>query len=201
MIRRLALRLVALAVVVAAIAGALVTEHVDARSRAVSTAHQPAGWAGQQQGLLSFALPPGFVAVAPGTGIGTATAQWTKPAKRAVAPPPAVVLYVESGAVGPLAARAALVTRSRSAELGVQPSRPVRPVPVPGSVGAASAEWTWNQPLRSTAKPVASRQVEVLVQTRGAQQFGLSLGGPASYLTDQIVDDFLRSISVASAAP
>ncbi len=176
-------------------------ERAAARSVARAVAGQPAGWTSQRQGALSFALPPGFVAVAPGAGVREATAQWTKTGDRALAAPPAVVLYVEDGALGPLAARAALVTRSRSAELGVQPSRPLHAVPVPGSEGARAAEWTWDQSLGTSGKPVPSRQVEVVVQTSGRQQYGLTLGGPAAYLSDQVVEDFLGSISVAGAAP
>lgn len=166
-----------------------------------AVAGTPAGWTSQRQGVLSFALPPGYVAVAPGAGVAAATAQWTKAGDRALAVPPAVVLYVEDGAVGPLAARAALVTRSRSAELGAQPWRPLRSVPVPGSAGALAVQWSWDQPMGASAKPVPSRQVEVVVQVPGRQQYGLSIGGPAAYLSDQIVEDFLGSISVAGAAP
>ncbi|GAB3591158.1 hypothetical protein GCM10027446_08150 [Angustibacter peucedani] len=157
----------------------------------------PEGWTTQQQGALSFALPPGFEPVPSGAGLTVAAAQWTKTDDRKLAVAPAAVVYLENGAVGPLAVRGALVTRSRSAELGVQPSRPLRTVPVPGSAGAAAVEWTFGQRLRAVKKPLASRQLEVVVQLDGREQYGLSLGGPAAFLTDQVVQDFLASITVS----
>lgn len=183
---------------VVAVASALGDAGRDGDVRAASV---PAGWSVQRQGALSFALPPGFAPVPSGTGLAAAAAQWTKTDERVLLVAPAVVVYVENGPVGPLAARAALVTRSRSAELGVQPSRPLRAVPVPGSAGAASAGWTWDQPLGATKTSVASRQVEVVVQVAGRQQYGLSLGGPATYVTDQLVAGFLASVTVSGATP
>ncbi len=182
------------AVAVAA-ARAQVTTTAGAQVRAA-----PDGWTQQRQGDLSFALPPGFAPVPAGAGLVAAAAQWTKSPDRGLVVAPAVVVYVENGTVGPLAARATLVTRSRSAEFGVQPSRPLHAVPVPGSSGAAAAEWAWDQPLGATKKPVASRQVEVVVQVDGRQQYGLSLGGPAAYVTDQVVADFLASVAVSGDA-
>ena len=158
----------------------------------------PAGWTGAQQGSLAFALPPGFTKRPEGSGMPGAAAQWTNTSDAKLAIPPAVAVFVETGAVGPLEVRTDLVGKARSAELGAQPVGPAATVDVPGSTGAKSLEWVWDYAPVQGQPAVPSRQVEVVVQTAGDEQYGLLIGGPASYLTDEIVDSFLSSIAVVT---
>jgi hypothetical protein len=139
----------------------------------------PDGWAPVRQGALTFAIPAGFTKRPPGTGMPGATTQWTKADDSGLAIPPAELLR-----------------DSRKATLGVDPTGPARQVQVPGASGAAVLEWVWDYDFLADKPPVPSRQVEVLVQTPGPEQYGLLLGGPSKYLTDDVVTDFLASVAL-----
>jgi hypothetical protein len=156
----------------------------------------PDGWAPARQGALVFALPDGFTKRPPGGGMPGAAAQWTKTDSTALAVPPAVAVFAETGRVGPLGVRAELLADSRKVQLGVGPTGPARQVRVPGALGATVLEWVWDYDVLADKPPVPSRQVEVLVQTSGPEQYGLLLGGPSKYLTDQVVADFLAAVAV-----
>jgi hypothetical protein len=156
----------------------------------------PKGWTVTRQGDLTFALPPGFTQVAGGAGMPGAAAQWTKAGATGLAVPPAVAVFVETGRVGPLGVRTELVRRARTAELGADPFGPARPTVVPGSLGATTLEWVWDYDVVAGRRPVPSRQIEVLVQAAGPRQYGLLIGAPATYLTDDLVDAFTASIAV-----
>lgn len=156
----------------------------------------PPGWTAAREGDLVFALPPGFVPRPEGTGIAGATHQWTKTDDPELPIPPAVAVFVETGSVGPLGVRTELLSGVRSADLGAEPFGPPQPVQVPGSVGANLLEWRWDYDVLADHDPVASRQVEVLVQTEGDRQYGLMLGAPSAFLTDDVVSAFTASIAV-----
>jgi hypothetical protein len=156
----------------------------------------PDGWAPVRQGALTFAIPAGFTKRPPGTGMPGATTQWTKADDSGLAIPPAVAVFVETGQLGPLGVRTELLRDSRKATLGVDPTGPARQVQVPGASGAAVLEWVWDYDFLADKPPVPSRQVEVLVQTPGPEQYGLLLGGPSKYLTDDVVTDFLASVAL-----
>jgi hypothetical protein len=156
----------------------------------------PAGWTAAREGDLVFALPPGFTPRPDGSGIAGATHQWTKTDDPQLPLPPAAAVFVETGAVGPLGVRTELLRSVRSADLGAQPFGPAQPVQVPGSMGANRLEWRWDYDVLADHDPVASRQVEVLVQTAGDRQYGLMLGAPSTFLTDDVVDAFTSSIAV-----
>jgi hypothetical protein len=159
----------------------------------------PQGWAPARQGALTFALPAGFTKRPPGTGMPGAATQWTKADSTGLAIPPAVAVFVETGRLGPLGVRAELLRDSRKATLGVDPIGPARQVQVPGAAGAAVLEWVWDYDFLADKPPVPSRQVEVLVQTSGSEQYGLLLGGPSKYLTDDVVTGFLASVALQPA--
>ncbi|MGN6301114.1 MAG: hypothetical protein ACTHN8_08490 [Angustibacter sp.] len=156
----------------------------------------PAGWTPAQQGRLAFALPPGFTARPAGVGMPGAAGQWTKTDAPELKIPPAVAVFVETGSVGPLEVRTKLVTQARTAELGSQPVGPATDLAVPGSTGAKVVEWRWDYDVVSDQPPVPSRQVEVVVQTDGAEQYGLLIGAPAQYLTDDVVSAFTSSLAI-----
>jgi hypothetical protein len=156
----------------------------------------PPGWSPAREGDLVFALPPGFTPRPDGSGIAGATHQWTKADDPELPLPPAAAVFVETGAVGPLGVRTELLSGVRSADLGARPFGPPQPVQVPGSVGANRLEWRWDYDVLADHDPVASRQVEVLVQTAGDRQYGLMLGGPSAFLTDEVVNAFTSSIAV-----
>lgn len=162
----------------------------------VSAPTPPPGWTAAREGDLVFALPPGFSPRPEGSGIAGATHQWTKTDDPDLPLPPAVAVFVETGSVGPLGVRTELLTSVRSADLGAQPFGPPQPVQVPGSVGANRLEWRWDYDVLADHDPVASRQVEVLVQTAGDRQYGLMVGAPSSFLTDDVVNAFVSSIAV-----
>jgi len=46
---------------------------------------------------------------------------------------------------------------------------------------------------------VPSRQVEVVVQGPGPAQYGLLLGGPATYFTDELMTAFTSSLALLPA--
>ncbi|WP_157371589.1 hypothetical protein [Angustibacter sp. Root456] len=156
----------------------------------------PAGWTAVQQGRLAFALPPGFTARPEGAGMPGAAAQWTKTDAPELKIPPAVAVFVETGNVGPLEVRTKLVTQARTAELGAEPVGPATDVTVPGSTGAKAVEWRWDYDFLNDQPPVPSRQIEVVVQTGGPEQYGLLIGAPAEYLTDDVVAAFTASLAV-----
>ncbi len=182
--------------VTALLSGAVASAGTTGVRAAVPNA--PPGWTLQRQGDLAFALPPGFTARPADAGLA-ASAQWTKADDRRLPVAPAVAVYVETGQVGPLSVRATEVSRVRTAELGVDPARPVHDVTVPGSAAAVAAEWRWDVALGAGQPAVPSRQVEVVVQTTGSRQYGVMLGGPQHYLTDQVVADFVASLAVVGA--
>ncbi len=159
----------------------------------------PDGWAPARQDALTFALPAGFTKRPSGTGMPGAAAQWTKTDSTRLAVPPAAAVFVETGRVGPLGVRTELLKDTRTAQLGAEPKGPARAVRVPGALGATVLEWAWDYAFVADEPPVPSRQVEVVVQTSGAEQYGVLLGGPAAYLTDQVVADFLASVAVKPA--
>jgi hypothetical protein len=181
-------------VVCGAAASAVAAPTSAATSGSVQRPVVPAGWTPVQQDELVLALPPGFTARPAGSGMPGAAAQWTDVDEPALAAP-AVAVFVETGQVGPLELRTDLVSRARSAQLGVAPALPPRAVRVPGSVAARVLEWSWEQPVGGT-RPVASRQVELVVQAAGRRQYGVLLGGPSWYLTDQLVHDVEGTVAV-----
>lgn len=156
----------------------------------------PPGWTSAREKDLVFALPPGFTALPQGTGMPGAAHQWAKTDEAELAIPPAVAVFVETGSVGPLAFRTDALSKVRSIDLGAQPFGPARAVQVPGSVGANALEWRWDYDVRKDGNAVPSRQVEVLVQTAGDTQYGLLLGAPSAFLTDDVVSAFTSSIAV-----
>jgi hypothetical protein len=156
----------------------------------------PPGWTPAQQGRLAFALPPGFTARPGGAGMPGAAAQWTKTDAPELKIPPAVAVFVETGSVGPLEVRTQLVTQARTAELGAEPVGPAGDVRVPGSTGAKVVQWRWDYDFLRDQPPVPSRQVEVVVQTDGPEQYGLLLGGPVDFLTDEVLSAFTGSLAV-----
>lgn len=158
----------------------------------------PAGWTAARQGDLVFALPPGSTERPAGAGMPGAASQWTKTDDPALQIPPAVAVFVETGRVGPLAVRTELIARARTAELGAEPVGPARPVRAPGSIGANSLEWVWDYAFLTDRPSVPSRQVEIVVQTSGQTQYGLLIGGPASYLTDELVNSFTDSVAIVA---
>jgi len=166
---------------------------------ATATPSLPAGWTAAREGELSFALPPGFKVRPPGSGMPGATNQWTKTDDPQLAIPPAVAVFVETGRVGPLDVRTDLVGRARSAELGAEPVGAPREVEVPGSIGAQALEWRWDYAFVTGQPPVPSRQVEVVVQGPGPAQYGLLLGGPATYFTDELMTAFTSSLALLPA--
>ncbi len=165
---------------------------------AVARPMPPAGWSPAQQGRLAFALPPGFTQRPEGAGMPGATAQWTKTDDPQLKIPPAVAVFVETGNVGPLEVRTQLVTQARTAELGAEPAAPASDLQVPGSTGAKAVEWRWDYDFVRDQPPVPSRQVEIVVQTTGPEQYGLLLGGPVEFLTDDVLRDFEASIAVVA---
>ena len=164
----------------------------------VATPSVPAGWTAAQQGRLAFALPPGFTQRPEGSGMPGAAAQWTKTDDTSLKIPPAVAVFVETDHVGPLQVRTQLITQARTAELGADPVGPATDLQVPGSIGAKAVEWTWDYDFVRGQPPVPSRQVEVIVQTAGPEQYGLLLGGPVEFLTDDVLRDFEASIAVVA---
>lgn len=156
----------------------------------------PSGWAPAREKDLVFALPPGFTTLPQGTGMAGAAHQWAKTDDADLSIPPAVAVFVETGAVGPLAFRTDALSKVRSVDLGAQPFGPPRALAVPGSAGANVLEWRWDYDVRKDGNPVPSRQVEVLVQTDGDAQYGLLLGAPSAFLTDDVVAAFTSSIAV-----
>lgn len=168
------------------------TTPTDAGSRPPT----PPGWTAAQQGRLAFALPPGFTPRPEGAGMPGAAAQWTKADDPTLKIPPAVAVFVETGNVGPLTVRTELVTQARTAELGAQPTGPASDLQVPGSLGAQAVEWKWDYDFLRDQPPVPSRQVEVIVQTQGPEQYGLLIGGPVEFLTDDVLRAFESSIAV-----
>lgn len=163
---------------------------------AASRPPTPPGWTAAQQGRLAFALPPGFAPRPEGAGMPGAAAQWTKTDDPKLKIPPAVAVFVETGNVGPLKVRTDLVTQARTAELGAQPTGPATDLQVPGSLGAQAVEWKWDYDFLRDQPPVPSRQVEVIVQTQGPEQYGLLIGGPVEFLTDDVLQAFESSIAV-----
>lgn len=127
-----------------------------------------------------------------------AAAQWTKIDDPKLKIPPAVAVFVETENVGPLQVRTQLVTQARTAELGAQPTGPASDLQVPGSLGAQAVEWKWDYDFLRDQPPVPSRQVEVVVQTEGPEQYGLLIGGPVEFLTDDVLQDFESSIAVVA---
>lgn len=164
----------------------------------VSRPPRPEGWTSAQHGRLAFALPPGFTQRPDGAGMPGAAAQWTKADDPRLKIPPAVAVFVETENVGPLPVRTELVTRARTAELGAEPTGPARDVRVPGSLGAQAVEWKWDYDFVRGQPPVPSRQVEILVQTQGPEQYGLLIGGPVEFLTDDVLQAFEASIAVVA---
>jgi hypothetical protein len=156
----------------------------------------PAGWTPARQGDLVFALPPGFTIRPQGSGMPGASNQWTKTDDATLKIPPAVAVFVETGRVGPLGVRTDLIAKARTAELSADPVGPARSVQVPGSTGTNLLEWRWDYAFVAGQPAVPSRQVELVVQTSGEQQYGLLLGSPATYLTDALVEEFTSSVAV-----
>ncbi|WP_460445186.1 hypothetical protein [Angustibacter aerolatus] len=164
-------------------------------SSSVSTPPVPAGWTPVRQDDLVLALPPGFAPVAAGGGMPGAAAQWTRPdAKLPV--PPAIAVFSETGRVGPLDVRADLLRTTRSAQLGAQPVGAPTSVTVPGAAGALRLEWVWDYAVVAGKPAVPSRQVELVVQTAGERQYGLLVGAPETYLTDEVLQQVLATVAV-----
>jgi hypothetical protein len=158
----------------------------------------PDGWTRGSAGRLGFAVPPGLTPSADLIPQTTVTYRGVAPADGS--PPPAVGVFVESGNLGPLAVRTAVVTKVRTGQLGSPPVGPSRAITVAGATGASATEWRWDYRVGPDAPTVASRQIEVVLETSGPDQYGLLFGGPEAVLSDKVVDGFLAALQVRPAS-
>lgn len=69
-------------------------------------------------------------------------------------------------------------------------------VDVGGAAGAVVLTWEWDYDYPG-GPTVASRQVEVVIAGEGEQQYGMLVGGPEDVVTEDLVEDFLASLSVS----
>jgi hypothetical protein len=161
----------------------------------------PEGWTVWQVDRLVLAVPPGMTPAGEGEGIPSSSVTFLPEPDEDGEVRAALAVFVETGAVGPLAVRTQLLEQIRTDQTGTEPLEPPTVVDVPGSAGATSLRYRYDVQGPVTGETFDSLQVDVTVQVLDpAPQYGVFLSGAVDLLSEDDLDSLVRSLRVVEQA-
>lgn len=160
-----------------------------------SVAEAPQGWQGWQVGGLVFAAPPGLEP-SDDLRIGGSTVTLVPAPNADGETLGALAVFVETAAQGPLQLRTDLTVDVRNDQLGSEPVEPPALVDVPGSLGAATVHYVYEQEVAPTGRTVDSVMVEVMIQMPWPAEpaYSVSLSGATELITREDLDSVVASM-------
>jgi hypothetical protein len=161
----------------------------------------PEGWTVWQVDRLVLAVPAGMTPRREGEGIPSSSVTFLPEPDEDGEVRAALAVFVETGAVGPLAVRTQLLEQIRTDQTGTEPLEPPTEVDVPGSAGATSLRYRYDVRGPVTGATFDSLQVDVTVQVLDpGPQYGVFLSGAVDLLSEDDLDSLVRSLRVVDEA-
>ncbi len=156
----------------------------------------PEGWTVWQVDRLVLAVPPGFEPSADNS-IPSSTVTFVPPPNDDGETLGALAVFVETGAVGPLAVRTDVLEDIRSDQTGTEPLEPAAELDVPGAVGATTLRYQYDIDVPETGRSTDSLQVDVTVQMPDpGPQYGAFLSASTEIVSTEDLDAFTGSLRV-----
>lgn len=156
----------------------------------------PSGWTVWQVDRLVFAVPPGMEP-SEDNSIPSSTVTFVPPPNDDGETLGALAVFVETGAVGPLAIRTDVLEDVRNDQTGTEPLEPAAPLEVPGSAGASTLRYQYDVDVPETGRTTDSVQVDVTVQMPDpGPQYGAFLSASTELLSLEDLDAFSSSFRV-----